>query len=117
MGIEPRGTEDDAKLVSLCEQAMRESRVQPDTFFYEHRGGRRATGELGEALANYRAVEDEHEYWEEGAPQSMLIDEMETIWSAIAERDDWSALEEKIALVRRMGAAHGEPPEPAGHLP
>lgn len=117
MGIEPRGAEDDAKLVSLCEQAMRESRVQPDTFFYEHRGGRRATGELGEALANYRAVEDVHEYWEEGAPQSMLIDEMETIWSAIAERDDWSALEEKIALVRRMGAAHGEPPEPAGHLP
>ena len=117
MGIEPRGAEDDAKLVSLCEQAMRESKVQPDTFFYEHRGGRRATGELGEALANYRAVEDVHEYWEEGAPQSMLIDEMETIWSAIAERDDWSALEEKIALVRRMGAAHGEPPEPAGHLP
>ena len=116
MGIEPRGTEEDAKLVSLSEQVMRDSKIQPDTFFYEHRGGRRARGELGEILAAYRAVGDEHEYWEEGAPQSMLIDEMEAIWSSIEQRDDWSALKEKVSMVRRMGDAHGIPPKPAGHL-
>jgi len=45
----------------------------------------------------------------------MLIDEVEAIWSAIAERDDWQPLHDKIAAVRRMGAALGEPPRPADH--
>ena len=50
-------------------------------------------------------------------PEEMLIDEVEAIWAAIAERDDWRPLEDKIAAVRRMGAALGAPPEPAGHAP
>ena len=33
-------------------------------------------------------------------PQDMLIDEVEAIWAGIAERDDWSAFEAKIAAVR-----------------
>jgi hypothetical protein len=47
----------------------------------------------------------------------MLIDEVEAIWAAIAERDDWQPLADKIAAVRAMGDALGEPPEPAGHAP
>ena len=35
----------------------------------------------------------------------MLIDEVEAIWAAIAERDDWDPFEAKIAATRRMGAA------------
>jgi hypothetical protein len=35
----------------------------------------------------------------------MLIDEVEAIWSAISERDDWAPFEAKIAAVRRMGEA------------
>ena len=35
----------------------------------------------------------------------MLIEEVETIWEAIAERDDWAPFEEKITAVRRMGDA------------
>ena len=49
------------------------------------------------------------------APQSMLIEEVEAIWAAIAERDDWQPLAAKVAAVREMGDALGEPPAPAGH--
>jgi hypothetical protein len=35
----------------------------------------------------------------------MHIDEVEAIWSAIAERDDWQPFEDKVNAVRRMGAA------------
>ena len=35
----------------------------------------------------------------------MLIDEVEAIWSAIAERDDWSPLQAKIVAIREYGAA------------
>ena len=40
-------------------------------------------------------------------PQAMLIDEVEAIWAAIAERDDWQPLAAKIAAVRAMGEALG----------
>ena len=35
----------------------------------------------------------------------MHIEEVEAIWSAIAEHDDWAPLERKIAAIRRMGQA------------
>ena len=35
----------------------------------------------------------------------MLIDEVEAIWSAIADDDDWTPLHAKVAAVRAMGAA------------
>jgi hypothetical protein len=35
----------------------------------------------------------------------MLIDEVESIWSSIAENDDWSPFESKIEAVRRLGDA------------
>jgi hypothetical protein len=45
----------------------------------------------------------------------MHIDEVEAIWAAIAERDDWQPLADKIAALRTMGEAHGPSPSPAGH--
>ena len=72
---------------------------------------------LAGALAGYAAEHREHPYWNDDAPQSMLIEEVEAIWAAIAERDDWSLFAAKIAAIRRMGEAHGEPPLPQGHAP
>ena len=46
-----------------------------------------------------------HAYWQGDAPQSMLIDEVEAIWAAIAERDDWAPLFAKVDAVRAMGEA------------
>ena len=45
----------------------------------------------------------------------MLIDEVESIWSAIDENDDWQPLFDKVAALRRMGEAHGPALAPAGH--
>ena len=115
LGVEPQGPERDGALVAACEKAMRESRAQPDGFFHRYRGGRGAGGELAEALAGYTPADGRHDYWTEGHPETMLIDEVETLWSAIAERDDWQPLHDKIAAVRRMGEALGEAPVPAGH--
>lgn len=119
LGVEPRGAEHDSALISLCEQAMAESNIGPDAFFFAHRGGRGASGAqgdaLGDALALYTPVADTHPYWADPAPQSLLIDEVEAIWAPIAEGDDWSLFEAKVAALRRMAAAHGPKPRPAGH--
>lgn len=46
-----------------------------------------------------------HPYFS-GAPLTMLIDEVEAIWAPIAERDDWSALEDKLRRIAEMREAH-----------
>ena len=117
LGVQPRGLEEDTALIGLSEKAMTDSGEAPDAFFFRHRGGRdQAGGTLGEALAAYEPLPDTHAYWDDSAPQSLLIDEVEAIWAPIAENDDWSLLEAKIAALRRMGEAHGAPPPPAGHV-
>jgi uncharacterized protein YdiU (UPF0061 family) len=116
LGVESRGVEADTQLVAACEQAMREGQWQPDAFFFAHRGGHGGPdGALAAALADYEPVPSDHPYWSDPAPQSMLIEEVEAIWDAIATRDDWAPLNAKIAMLRRMGEAHGPAPAPAGH--
>ncbi|MEO6387011.1 MAG: protein adenylyltransferase SelO family protein [Croceibacterium sp.] len=117
LGVESRGVAADFKLIEAAEQAMRESGKGPDAFFFDHRAGRATTGPLADALSDYAPVPDAHPYWSSGAPQAMLIDEVEMIWSSIAEHDDWDPLAAKIDAVRALGDALGEPPGPAGHAP
>jgi uncharacterized protein YdiU (UPF0061 family) len=116
LGFVSQGVEADTQLVAACEQAMREGSLQPDAFFFAHRGARGgAEGALGEALGAYQPVASDHPYWADPEPQSLLIVEVEAIWDAIAQGDDWSPLLAKVADIRRMGAAHGPAPVPAGH--
>ncbi|WP_114521929.1 protein adenylyltransferase SelO family protein [Altererythrobacter sp. ZODW24] len=116
LGVKPKGTESDTKVLEASEQTMRDAKIGPDEFFFQYRGGRDATGALADALKPYVTTDSDHPYWSEGAPVSMLIDEVETLWSAIAERDDWQPLYDKVAAIRRMGEALGAAPVPAGHL-
>ena len=114
MGVKSRGSERDGALVAASEQAMRASGDTPDAFFHRHRGGRDADGSLADALSDYEASDLAHPYWSE-TPETMVIEEVERIWSAIERDDDWQPLSKKVAAIRRMGEAHGTPPRPAGH--
>jgi uncharacterized protein YdiU (UPF0061 family) len=115
LGVESHGPERDMTLIGAAERTMREDGIGPDAFFFAHRGGRDVTGELAGALKGYAAIDDDHPHWSAEAPQSMLIEEVEAIWAAIAERDDWQPLATKIDAVRSMGEAMGEPPSAVGH--
>ena len=115
LGVAQRGLETDAAVINAAEMTMREGKIGPDTFFYRHCGGRDAQGALAEALEGSEPLESAHEYWTDGQPESMLIEEVETLWSAIDERDDWTPLNDKIVRIRRMGEALGEAPTPPGH--
>lgn len=46
-----------------------------------------------------------HPYWSGDGPCSMHIDEVEAIWSAISERDDWQPFDDKVNAIRTMGEA------------
>lgn len=113
LGLSSRGEEADLAVVVAAEKAMRESGAGVDEFFFRHRGGRSEDSDLATALAGYDG-DSAHPYWADPAPQAMLIDEVEAIWAAIAERDDWVPLHAKLVALKRMGEALGEPPAPAG---
>ena len=113
LGLASRGEESDLAVVVAAEKAMRESGMGVDNFFFHHRGARAVEGELAVALAGYEG-DAADTYWAQPAPQAMPIGEVEAIWAAIAERDDWTPLTAKLAALKRMGEALGEPPGPAG---
>jgi uncharacterized protein YdiU (UPF0061 family) len=121
LGIRPAGTERDSALLIALETGLAAKTVEIDRFFFDWRGGARRgpspadDSYAGEAFADFRrAVADcppvpgatDHPYWADAAPCSMHIDEVEAIWSAIDERDDWAPFHAKVAAVRRMGEAH-----------
>ncbi|MDQ3144218.1 MAG: selenoprotein O, partial [Pseudomonadota bacterium] len=104
---------DDRALVSALLAALRSRIVGIDRLFFDWRGGRISDAEiysdpafdqLRSALTGRQRVLT-HPYWSDPAPCSLLIDEVEAIWAAIAERDDWMPFEAKIAAIRRMGEA------------
>lgn len=111
LGVVPRDADGDRALVEAVERGLRESGVGIDRFFFDAFGGIAPAGdafaETRAALARYapRSSRD-HPYWS-GAPCAMLIDEVESIWAAIAARDDWAPFEAKIAAIRDMGDALG----------
>ncbi len=115
LGMAPLSPERDLQLVATAESGMRAAAASPDAFFFTHQGGRAAQGDLASALEGFTPLERSHPYWEGNRPEALLIEEVEAIWEPIARDDDWSALEAKVAAIRRMGQAMGDPPPPAGH--
>ena len=111
LGIASRGSEADGALVAASEAAMRESGESPDAFFARHRHGADAEGALAEALTGYQPVGDPLS----ADPPSLVIEEVEALWSAIDERDDWRPLQNRIAAIRALGEALGPAPIPRGH--
>ncbi len=114
LGLQPQDTERDRELVEAAERAMARGKIPIDIFFYNYRGGRlvetRQTDEFSAAfeavLADYLPSGDvTHPYWTADAPCSMLIDEVEQIWSAIAQDDDWAPLMQKVDAMRSMREA------------
>ncbi len=122
LGLAPCGPEPDAVLVRTVWTALRESQVGFERFFHDWYGGQARpgwqspdyTGEsfapLRALLTGYRPREDarlDHPYFTDGAPCTMLIEEVEAIWAPIAADDDWSAFHAKLADIATMSDALG----------
>ncbi|WP_353217852.1 protein adenylyltransferase SelO family protein [Sandarakinorhabdus sp.] len=121
LGVRRLDPDADGALVDAVQAALVATQMDPDRFFFDWRSGMRRGASPAEHHYSHDAFADlirllpartntppAHAYWADDAPCTMLIDEVETIWAAIAERDDWSVLNDKIAAIRRMGEAHAQ---------
>jgi uncharacterized protein YdiU (UPF0061 family) len=127
LGLEPLGHDEDQRLSSLCWDFLAASGMPYDQFFFDWFGGpaSAARAAASPAAAHYaspafESLRGELErrtpttpgalskaYFQRAAPCTLVIDEVERVWSAIAEQDDWAPFEQKIADIRELGAAHG----------
>ena len=119
LGVQHRSEAEDRALVKALVAALGESGVSLPDFWFDWRGGQLRSGggdythpafvPFTELVAPYGAGRPAHPYWADAGPCSLLIDEIEAIWAAIAERDDWAPFHAKIAAIRRMGEAYAAP--------
>jgi uncharacterized protein YdiU (UPF0061 family) len=117
---------DDMGFLSALFGWLTDSQVGWDQFFHDWRGGGAGAARAAHspqaarytepAFAPVRAgieartgsgAAPAHAYFERATPVSLVIEEVEALWSAIAERDDWSLFEAKLADIAQLRAALG----------
>jgi uncharacterized protein YdiU (UPF0061 family) len=104
---------DDRELAAALIKALATRAQTIDRVFFDWRGGNDPGPEAYPAnafrdlakLLDGRQTQKLHPYWSEDSPCSMHIEEVEEIWSAIAERDDWQPFNNKVKAIRVMGDA------------
>lgn len=116
LGIAPADGESDRDLARAITVALAKRTTTIDRFFFDWRGGRRPAGvayadpafDHLAGLLEGREGDRSHPYWDDEAPCSMHIDEVEALWSRIASGDDWGPFHAKVRAIRRMGEAIGQ---------
>jgi len=132
LGLKPRGAEADIDLVNAAFRALASGgeALRWEPFFFDWFCGaasesRALTGPRGalyadpafaafrEQLANAEPDRPErvnHAYFAAPKPQELIYEEIEAIWAAIADHDDWSAFNAKLAAigVAREGWGFGQ---------
>ena len=118
LGVASCGETEDSALIAALATGLADSGAGLDSFWFDWRGGRLrrpttvydapAFEPFVAAAGTYTpAASLDHDYWSDAAPCSLLIDEIEAIWAAIAADDNWSLFTAKLAAIRRMGIAMG----------
>ena len=113
LGLSPADPEADRAIARTAVAALGSRAIGIDRFFFDWRGGETLKDEVYtaqpfkdlQATIGDRRGDRSHPYWSDPAPCSMLIDEVEAIWAAIADHDDWGPFDTKVAAIRRMGEA------------
>ena len=111
IGVSPVAPETDRALVQAVERALRETKVSIDRFFFDVFGGALSDDygapwdAVREGLVGYAPRKTRAEAYWQGEACAMLIEEVEAIWAAIAQGDDWSLFDAKVARIRAMGTA------------
>lgn len=127
LGVVSRGPDDDAALGTAVFRFLAESQVGYEQFFFDWYGGAASTARARAGLAAERYTGASFEvfrrrlddyvpsapdrlatpYYQRLRPCTLLIDEIETLWDAIAARDDWAPFVAKLAAIDEMSAVLG----------
>ena len=125
LGLEPGETNKDIEFLSLFYAWMTESEAPWPQVFFDWFGGPASENRAKESpdaalydTALFRPIREalmariphrpdrlEHDYFQKSTPISLLIDEIEALWAPIAEHDDWSEFDAKLAAIETLRTA------------
>ncbi len=120
------GDEADAELVVAIFAFLQQSRIGFERFWFDWRGGLLSSGRAaqspaatayaGDGFAPVRAAlagraatataNLDHPYFARSGPRTMLIEEMEALWTPIADADDWTDVHRALADIETMRTAY-----------
>ncbi|GGE41626.1 UPF0061 protein [Agaricicola taiwanensis] len=127
LGLTSRSDEEDADLIARFYGFLLESRAPFEQAIFDWRGGLLSEQRAAKspsallyatpqfepvhlALQLYEPVPDvnlDHPYFQRGEPVTMLLPDVEAIWSLIDSTDDWSGLDRKLSDIAEMSDAYG----------
>lgn len=127
LGLASAGAETDSALVHALLTFLEETKAPFEQVLFDWYGGsaRAAKARTGPNADFYRqksfapvlslierfapkdGLDLDHPYFVRTVPRTMLIEEMEAIWTPIAAADDWSAFDRALAEIAEMGTAYG----------
>jgi uncharacterized protein YdiU (UPF0061 family) len=133
LGLQSRGPEADSTLGRTLYQFLADSQAPYEQVYFDWFTGPAASAAassspnagfyttaafqaFSDALADYKPAPNAtraHPYFEAATPCTLLIDEVEALWSPIADSDDWSMLQAKLDHIAQMADAYGTTPEQA----
>ncbi|MCA9645648.1 MAG: YdiU family protein [Polyangiaceae bacterium] len=139
LGLTPNEPDSDVALAQAAVTFLERSRCSFAGFFFDWFGGElsRERALSGPRSRDYQRPEIEpllslwrdytprpgvtealsDAYFRGETPCDLLIDEIESLWTHVAERDDWAPFEDKIAEIRRIGELTGLRCEPLSASP
>lgn len=124
LGLQSSGSETDQRLATATWQFLADSRMPFERFFFDWRGADAKRAAASPEAAVYESTAfaparkllagceprtaevTSHPYFQRAEPCTMLIDEVEAIWKPIAEGDDWTRFEAKLAQINEMREAY-----------
>lgn len=124
LGLESLGVEADSALVAEVFSALHITQAPYEQFFFDWRGGDDGRAFASPSAEHYRSEAFEklrgliaahpqaananldHPYFKRERPRTMLIDEMEALWTPIAEGDNWRPLYEALGEIEEMREAY-----------
>ena len=127
LGLAPSGEEAGMALVRSVWKFLIDTKMPFEQFFFDWYGGRASEQRAAASPAvDFYAAESfepvfatiaahgtapgarlDHAYFARAKPCTMLIEEVEALWALIADGDDWSALNAKLADIVVMREAYG----------
>ncbi len=123
LGLCSNSQKNDLAFVKILTQALHETQVSFDGFFFDWFGGDEARAltrpnlahyqspafaPLAQQLKDYQPIDSaraSHAWFQRETPETLVIEQVENLWKPIAEHDDWSLFRQKINDLRQMGDA------------
>jgi serine/tyrosine/threonine adenylyltransferase len=127
LGLLSEGPERDGQLAKAFWTFLHESKAPFEQALFDWHGGRHSAARAARSpsaefyaqpsfQAAFSALQEfrpdpgarlDHAYFARSTPCTMLIDEVEAIWSPIADADEWTAFKAKLADIATMAEAYG----------